>query len=229
MDHSRIIAKIQKLLRLSTSNNEHEAAAAAAKVQALLSKYNLAMSDIPGHKERVMKAERAKAKTRQRLESWAYALAHATASAFDCRYFHDTEGYTVFVGVGADQEVCAWTYHYLYKTLLRMGSTYLREQCRRLRSNRSRDAARSSYLKGVVYTVSQRLQAQKEATPVTESALVPVKESAIEEAMPNDLRSHEFKGRKDRDRDLLNGLRDGRSVSLSTPLNGAQARGLQEG
>jgi len=229
MDHSGIIKKIQKLLRLSTSGNEHEAAAAAAKVQALLSKYNLAMSDIPGHRERVTKAERAKAKTRQRLESWAYALAHATADAFDCRYFHDTEGYTVFVGVGADQEVCAWTYHYLYKTLLRMGSTYLREHCRRLRSNRSRATARYSYLKGVVCTVSRRLNDQKKTTPVTESALVPVKESAIEAEMPDDLRDHEFKRRKDRDRDLLNGLRDGRSVSLSTPLNGAHGFGLQEG
>jgi hypothetical protein len=42
--------------------------------------------------------------------------------------------------------------------------------------------------------------------------------------MPDDLRDHEFKRRKDLDRDLLNGLRDGRSVPLSTPLNGAQVQ-----
>lgn len=229
MDHSGIIKKIQKLLRLASSDNEHEAAAAAAKVQALLSKYNLAMSDIPDYREQAMKADRAKTKTRQRLEDWAHAMAHAVADAFDCRYFHSTDGFTVFVGVGADQEVCAWTYHYLYKTLLRMGSTYLREQCRRLRSNRSRDMARASYLKGVVCTVSQRLKAQKRATPVTESALVPVKESAIEAEMPDDLRHREVKLRKDRDRDLLNGLRDGRSVFLSTPLGGAENIGIREG
>ncbi|AMK09618.1 DUF2786 domain-containing protein [Pseudodesulfovibrio indicus] len=229
MDHSHIIKKIQKLLSLASSDNEHEAAAAAAKAQALLSEYNLAMSDIPEQETRETKAERAKARTRQRLEDWAFALANHTADAFDCRYFHSADGHTVFVGVGADQEVCAWTFHYLYRTLLRMGSTYLREQCRRLRSNRSRDAARISYLNGVVYTVSKRLQAQKKVTPVTESALVPVKESAIEAEMPDDLRHREPKKRKVRDRDLLNGLRDGRAVPLSKPLNAAQRTVLQEG
>lgn len=222
MKHEKIIEKIKKLLNLSKSDNEHEAAAAAAKAHALLSKYNLSMSDIPEQNTQAMKADKARAKTRQQLEEWAFNLASVTADAFDCRYFHQYDGFTVFVGVGADQEVCAWTYHYLYRTLLRMGSTYLREKCRRLRTNRSRNAARSSYLKGVVYTVGQRLQAQKQETPITETALVPVKESAIEAEMPDDLRHREFKSPKTRGHDLMRGMRDGKSIPLSSPIENRQ-------
>ncbi|WP_419787241.1 DUF2786 domain-containing protein [Pseudodesulfovibrio sp.] len=221
MNHKDIITRIQKLLSLSTSDNEHEAAAAAAKVQALLSKYNLEMSDIPGQNHQAQTAEKAKTKTRQRLEQWAFNLAQATAHAFDCDYFHSSSGYTIFVGVGADQEVCAWTYQYLYKTLLRMGSTYLREKQRRLRSNRSKSIARSSYLKGLVFTISQRLERQKADTPITESSLVPLKASAIEAAMPDNLKTRKFKGPKMRENDFMNGMLDGRFIPISSPLNGS--------
>lgn len=41
----RILDKIQKLLALANSSNEHEAKAASARAQALLTKYNLTMAD----------------------------------------------------------------------------------------------------------------------------------------------------------------------------------------
>lgn len=221
MERTDIIKRIQKLLSLSASDNEHEAASAAAKAQALLSKHNLEMTDIPDMDSGAGKAEEAKSRTRKKLERWAFNLARVTADAFDCDYYHSYDGHTVFIGVGVDQEVCAWTYTYLYRTLLRMGSTYLRTECRRLRSNRSKKTARESYLRGVVHTIHQRLQEQKQQTPVTEFGLVAVKESAIADAMPNTVQTKRFKPEKPRDRDLYKGMRDGRSISLSTPLNAA--------
>jgi hypothetical protein len=226
MDHARIIEKVRKLLALSLSDNEHEAASAAAKAQELLSEYNLSMSDIPAHDPGSAKATHAQAHTRKSPEPWMYLLAGASAKAFDCAYFFNLAG-MVFVGVGADQEVCAWTYAYLYKTLLRMGSTYLRTQCRRLRVNRSKAAARESYLCGVIFTISRRLQEQKERTPITESALVPVKQRAIDAAMPNDLVSKDLNFRPCRDDDMYRGIRDGEGIPLSTPLNATQRAALQ--
>lgn len=222
VERKDIIKRIQKLLSLSTSDNEHEAAAAAAKAQALLSKYNLETTDIPDLESRSGKAEEAKTRTRQRLERWAFNLARVTADAFDCDYYHSTKGNTVFIGVGVDQEVCAWTYTYLYRTLLRMGSTYLRTECRRLRSNRSKKMARESYLRGVVHTISQRLQEQKRQTPVTETGLVVVKEAAIADAMPDTVHTKQFKPVNLRGGDLYKGIRDGRSIPLSTPLGHEQ-------
>lgn len=221
MDHERIIEKVRKLLALSQSDNEHEAAAAAAKAQALLSEYNLSMSDVPAEETCSMRVTKTKARTRQRLEDWAFDLAYHTAEAFDCRYLHYADGHTVFFGVGADPEVCAWTYHYLYKTLLRMGSSYLRSpQCRRLRASRSKNNARTSYLLGVVHVVAARLRQQRESSPITEAALVPVKEEAIRAAMP-DFKAKTQTPRSIRDTDLANGMKDGRGISLSSPLNSA--------
>lgn len=223
MGHERIIEKIRKLLSLSKSDNEHEAATAAAKAQELLSQYNLSMSDIPAGDNGRIHADTAKARTRQRLEKWAMSLAYHTAKAFDCAYYHSWEGNTCFVGVGADQEVCAWTFGYLYKTMLSMASRHMRSpQCRRLRSSRSKSLARESYLRGVVLTVSGRLMAQRTRTPVTQTDLVPVKMDAIEAAMPDDLRSSSLEFKKARDADLEAGMTDGLNVPLSSPLKGAR-------
>jgi hypothetical protein len=225
--NKRIIDRIRKLLSLAKSDNEHEAANAAAKAQELLSQYNLSMSDIPTDDDGKVRADTARSRTRQRLEKWAKALACLTAKAFDCAYYHSLDGNTCFVGVGADQEVCAWTYGYLYKTLLRMGSKHMQTpRCRRLRSSRSKALARESYLLGVVYAVSDRLEAQRLRTPVTSQDLVPVKEAAIREAMPDDLRFRPLDFKGTRDADLEAGLNDGKHVSLASPLKGASQNGL---
>jgi hypothetical protein len=219
MGHERIIERIRKLLSLAKSDNEHEAANAAAKAQELLSQYNLSMSDIPAGDDGKVHADTARAKTRVRLERWAKALACRTGKAFDCAYYHSLGGHTCFVGVGADQQVCAWTYGYLYKTLLRMGSKYMQTpRCRRLRSSRSKSLARESYLLGAVWSISDRLEAQRERTPVTQAALVPVKEDAIRAAMPDGLRSRNLDFKGIRDADLEAGFTDGLGVPLSTPL-----------
>lgn len=227
MEKQRLIEKIRKLLNLSTSSNVHEASAAAAKAQALLSEYNLSMTDIPNDAKESVSAFGKTARTRQRLEPWAYTLAHRVSEAFDCDYYHSRcEGNTYFVGVGADPEVCSWTYQYLYKTLLRMGSTYLRTQCRRLRSKKSRKGARASYLRGVVYILAQRLNEQKQQTPVTESTLVPFKAKLIEDAMPTDISTTPLKTERLRENDWANGMKDGEDIPLSKPLSHGESHEL---
>ena len=42
----KLIAKIEKLLRLSSSNNEHEAQSAMMKAQELMAKHNIKMADV---------------------------------------------------------------------------------------------------------------------------------------------------------------------------------------
>lgn len=229
MNRAELIEKIRKLLNLASSDNEHEAALAATKAQELLSAYNLSMSDIPGEEASCTSAAREYARTRKRLEGWAFILATVTSEAFDCDYFHGLDqGRTAFVGVGADPAVCAWMYSYLYKTLLRLGASYLRTECRRLRSSKSKAAARESYLRGAVHTIGLRLRVQKKATPITDAALVPIKSEAIAAAMPDNLKKRPINLKHLRDVDWSNGIADGRSVSLSAPLNADQHRMLQE-
>ena len=96
MEQQRIIDKVRKLLRLSSSSNHHEAALAAERVQMMLSEYNLTLDDIT---EERASARVIRTRTRKQLEVWAHYLARGTAQAFDCDYYHSiTKGETAFVG-----------------------------------------------------------------------------------------------------------------------------------
>lgn len=222
MQHKEIIDKIRKLLRLAQSANVHEAAAAAAKAQELLAKYNLAQENVSLEDEG-LEAQRIFKKTRQRLENWAHILARGSADAFDCRYYHNEgAGETVFVGVGVDPEICGWMYGYLYKALLRLASAHLRSSsCNRLRSNKSKKAARDSFLRGAVSVIISRLVEQKHETPVTCDALVVSKKRAIEAALP-EMSSRPMKLGKVRNQDWYGGAQAANSVPLSTPLKNSQ-------
>lgn len=224
-EQKKIIERIRKLLQLLRSSNEHEAAAAAAKAQELLSEYNLSMDSIkPGQQSAELRASRAYKKTRQRLETWAFRLASGVASAFDCKYYHDPDvGETVFVGCEPDPTIASWTYGYLYKTLLAFASSYMRGPARRLRSTKSKTTARHSYLLGAVLVISQRLEAQKRVTPITPGALVPFKEAAISRAMP-ELVDKPSPKLKTRDRDFEAGMDAARAIWLSKPISNTGQR-----
>lgn len=219
-NHQRLISRVRKLLNLAASSTEHEAAAAAAKAHSLLAEYNLSIADVGEEVERP-RATTKTAKTRQNLESWAYDLASYTSKAFDCQYFHSSDGRTSFVGVGADAEVCAWTFGYLYRTLLRMASTYMRDKW--YYSNKTQRQMRASYLVAATFVVGKRLREQKQESPVTSDALVLVKSEAVDAAMPDDLRVRDFK-EQPLDPDAVRaGVRAGRSISLAAPLGGKDA------
>lgn len=219
-EQSKILEKIRKLLRLSRSDNEHEAAAAAAKAQQLLSEHNLTVGNItPEQAAREFTASHAHRKTRQRLELWAHKLAAAVASAFDCKYYHNlATGETSFVGCGPDPDVCGWTYGYLYKALLALASAYMRGPAKRLRVTRSKAMARNSYLAGAVHMIGMRLEAQKKDTPITPGALVPIKEAVISRSMP-ELTPRQSAPQKIRDNNFVNGMHAGRDVPLSKPIS----------
>lgn len=228
MDHKHVVEKIRKLLALARSTNEHEAAAAAAKAQELLSAHNLKIADVPTDElSNTMRVAEAHQKTRQRLEAWAYQLAHIVSAAFDCRYYHNPEaGRTTFLGVGPDPEVCGWTYSFLYKTLLRMASAYLHTPCcRRLRSEKSRKNARESWLLGACAAIHPRLARQKQETPITPGTLVVAKAAAISAAMP-ELISRPVRKRRLREDDFYNGMRAGRAIPLASPIPNTSQRGI---
>ena len=223
MEQNRIIERIRKLLRLSRSANPYEAALAAERVQQMLSEYNLTLESIV--EEEAEKARQIKRKTRKDLEEWAHILASRTASVFDCNYYHDLNtGETVFIGVGADPEVCGWMYGYLYKTLLRLASEHMRGPARRLRTARSKREARKSFLLGAVAVISHRMSVQKKETPVTSGALVPVKEGLIQAAMPDSLKTSDLHIGKLRENDRFYGMMAAKDISLPTPVTGGEYR-----
>jgi hypothetical protein len=186
MDKAPVIEKIKKLLALSNSSNEHEAALAASHAQRLLAAHNLAMADIEAtHKpDRADKVETMVSRT---LPKWLRNLSGGVSSAFDCQAIHHpANGKMTFIGVGADVEIAAYTFDYLNRTVRKLCTSYMKQHASTTMVNRHRELLRQSYFLGVVSTINSRLREQKIQTPITTGTLVVVKEGLIRQAM------HEF-------------------------------------
>jgi hypothetical protein len=183
LDKTPITDKIKKLLALADSCNEHEAALAAAHVQRLLAAHNLAMADITSS-EKPDKADRVETDVARNLPKWVRLLSAGVSSAFDCQAIHHpATGKMTFIGVGADVQVCAYTFTYLDRTVRKLCSGYLKRYAVATIAGRQRELMRHSYYLGAVSTITRQLQDQKRQTPVTPGALVPVKEGLIRTAL----------------------------------------------
>jgi len=230
-DKTPIIEKIKKLLALAASNNEHEAALAASHAQRLLAAHNLAMADIEA-KGKPELADRVETSAAKNLPKWARHLSGAVCSAFDCQgIHHPATGKLTFIGVGADVQIAAYTFAFLERTIRRLCSQYMKTAAIASTPNRQRELMRQSYYLGAVSTVTVRLREQKEQTPVTPGALVPVKEGLIKKAMEELGVIRTIRSRKS----FINtdayscGQADGREVGIRQALEsgGAAARELQ--
>jgi hypothetical protein len=174
----QVIEKIKKLLRLAKSSNEHEAALAAARAQELLAKYNLD-EELLTEKELPREAGVADTATVKKPARWVYLLASSVAGAFDCQYAHSASGHMLFFGVELDHEVAAFTFGYLYRAINRLAAQFMKKSQNRRLTVKGGKKVRLSYCLGASHVVSKKLREQKERTPVTTAALVPVKEALI--------------------------------------------------
>lgn len=183
MTRERVIEKVRKLLALSNSCNEHEAALAAAHAQRLLAEHNLAMSELEVREEGAGEAELQVART---VPKWLSSLFATVANGFDCFPIVTTTT-TIsrlrFIGVGEDPAVASCTLQFLMRELRRLATAYVRanETDHGRLSPTERQRIRNSYLLGGVQGVRQALAAQKAQTPTTSTALVPVKTALIQQ------------------------------------------------
>lgn len=83
--------KIEKLLRLSTSPNEFEAASALAKSQALMEEYNLSMAEIILDDRQTNSLSIVKETLGTDVEDWERALANGIAKIFGVKMFAQRE------------------------------------------------------------------------------------------------------------------------------------------
>lgn len=182
-DKLTIIERVRKLLALASSNNEHEAALAAAHAQRLLAEHNLAMTDIETQQE-TMKASKVETAAPKTFPKWIRRLLGGVQTAFDCEAFHHYSGKVTFIGVGADAEVAAYTFAYLQRIVQRLCRDYMKNHpLRGSMSPRRITLVRNSYYLGASITVYKTLLQQKKETPVTTFALVPVKDALIKKAV----------------------------------------------
>jgi hypothetical protein len=165
MSISNIIEKVKKLLALSQSSNAHEAAAAAAKANALIDEYRLSVGQLQDtsnedplthdQSEPLLQADRAM--------RWRKTLAQALTKHYGCYIWNNTARRTVYyVVAGRKSDVEVLRYMFAYISL----------ECERITQNQAKGRGRTfaeSYRRGFVDGVLSQLQASR-ATAVKASS-----------------------------------------------------------
>lgn len=115
MDRKRaIIEKVKKLLALSGSDNEHEAALAAAKAQEILERENLSLFELTGFNEAEIKTVIVNGKCRhQRWDLYLFSTLSKTYEVFPYLSKKERKG-AVMVVVGYPQDLKVFEYVYIY-------------------------------------------------------------------------------------------------------------------
>lgn len=225
METNPIIEKIRKLLALANSTNEHEAALAASHAQRLLSEHNLAMADIePDNKPD--SADRLETTVSKTLPKWIRHLSAGICTAFDCQAIHNPAiGKLTFIGVGADVQVAVYTFAFLDRTIRRLCSNYIRHHISDRLVNRQRELMRQSYYLGAVSTITDKLRIQKQQTPVTPGALVPIKDALIKKTMSEMGPTRTVRSRKSyiNASAYTQGQQDGKQVGVHHGIGGSKS------
>lgn len=125
-DKEKIIDRIRKLIALSGSSNEHEAALAAEKAQVLLAEHNLATADIKADDNEDEEFEIEEVAETDSYP-WRRQLGAMVSQLYFCKYFFTTTGQTekrrdihTFVGATHNIAVAKIMFTYLFSTVDRL-------------------------------------------------------------------------------------------------------------
>lgn len=177
-----IITKIRKLLELSKSTNEHEAANAAARAADLMLKHQIEEADLEAHggEAKPDPITDEAIDERGKWVSWKGWLTMGLAEAFGCETYRtlewsNTKNKTVdahhCVGPASALETIRYMYAYLTKEIERLADEGYKTECEeRLKSGldtRHLPPARgwkASFRAGAANTIRARLEAQRKKT-----------------------------------------------------------------
>lgn len=238
----KIIERLQKLLALAASDNEHEAELAMSKAEALMREHNLSVADV------ALNGSGAYVQTMDvygltfSIQKWESQLGASIAWAFNGRAvrFNSSRAlsgcgwYFTFVAGRTDLAIIVDLYGRLRDTVKRMGKTYL-SQNYRPNSGVSRHILLNSYHLGMLKTIRERLSKLKENTApddttknaygLTGKELMVVKDKAVEQRF-NQMFPNAKNVRARSSRVLMNayqqGQADGNRVSLHQSVGGSQ-------
>lgn len=162
MNIDHIIDKIRKLLALSTSSNEHEAASAAAKAAQLMAEYQLEdaqlrVEDKEGHEAEPIVQEQID--TAGRIIHWRGSIASALAKSLGCHSWYSGSNIKLFGRPSAIRTV-SYMFQYLTSEVERLAC----EAWNNNEPNITYDSARrwkNAFRIGAATTISNRLREQR--------------------------------------------------------------------
>lgn len=115
--------RVKKLLALSKSPNENEAASALRKANELMADYKLTAEQFSDY-------TKAKVKGTKRFIRWRVVLANAVENLYATYHYTDHEGNIVFIGEELDVFMSTEMYKYLVKTIDRMAKQNIRKNAK---------------------------------------------------------------------------------------------------
>ena len=115
--------RVKKLLALSKSPNENEAASALRKANDLMADYKLTAEQFSDY-------TKAKVKGTKRFVRWRVVLANAVENLYATYHYSDHEGNIVFIGEELDVFMSTEMYKYLVKTTDRMAKQNIRKNAK---------------------------------------------------------------------------------------------------
>ena len=125
MIKATVLEKVKKLLALSTSPNEHEAALAAKKAHALLAEHNLSMMDVPETQVKKDEAVGHSSAETKVGSPWVRFLWQQTCKLYFCEYLYRSGNhrtYHTIVGTATNSLAACQMAEYLTDTIIRLAN-----------------------------------------------------------------------------------------------------------
>ncbi len=227
MNRDDILKKIKKCFALSSSSNEHEAAAALRQAHKLMALHNLSDLDV---KAAEAEEHRAKAGAKAKPAQWESSLAAAVGRVFGCKVVFSPSwhgaAHWIFIGCGADPEVAQYAFTVLLRQARRAREEYIKGKLKRCKlATKTRRA--DLFSGGWVWTATDKLEsfAPNEARQTAIDAFVAQRYPSLTQLQARD----RSVGRNLNDRDfddVYAGHLSGKEAQLNRGVGGAQAQGL---
>ena len=149
-----IMKKIEKLLALQNSPNEHEALSASLMAQKLLAKYNIDIEKIRGETDEAIDETEVFVDTGNK---WKYNLANVIADNYRCKVYYLGFEKIVFRGYRTDIIVARRVYAYLFSVGKKLGKEYVKKHKEEYGYT---EGIYNSYCKGFINGIKKELEKQ---------------------------------------------------------------------
>lgn len=180
-----ILRKVKKLLALSKSPNEYEAALAAARAHELLLKYNLTLEEA-GHAEEDVVFRISAGCSYKRPPAWLVELFVVVCQNFYCSPQRGGSGELLILGGKTDVEVAKFTFGYLSEEVKRLIKIFSKRYLPSRKYINDYALGACFSIKRTLDEMSRMNEARAEATGSAIVPLLSAKKDAINKYLEND-------------------------------------------
>ena len=234
MEKNQVVEKIQKLLALANSSNEHEAKLAAQKATELLTKHNLSLQDIAVSERDYCAVHFAGNKSRKAVEQkyifgilmTFFFIRVVSGKKFDystCKFFTTWS----FLGQRHNVEIATYVHKFLDNTFHNLYTQYKKTLTTKVPN------AKNSFYYGLYIGIRDQLEASKEKAQ-RETGLVLVKDAGLEDFINDTFNNNLKKGKSMTIASIdakafAQGVKEGQNVRIAKGLEGSGNDGKQMG